>query len=93
MSFPIEHLSKVEPSYEMEDVFFQSDMRIEIEEMFKILTPREGDVLKHYFGLDGYKPKTLKKIAFDVFDLTADRVRLIKNRALRKLKKEFSESA
>jgi RNA polymerase primary sigma factor len=50
------------------------------------LAPREREVIICYFGLDGNKPLTLEEIG-DKFDLTRERVRQIKDRALSRLRR------
>ena len=49
------------------------------------LTPREADVIKLYFGLGNHHPMTLEEIG-ETFDLTRERVRQIKEKAIRRLK-------
>ena len=51
----------------------------------RTLTPREGDVIRLYFGLNGEHPMTLEEIG-ERFDLTRERVRQIKEKAIRRLK-------
>ncbi len=60
-------------------------LRKEIERSLSTLTLREGDVLRLYFGLSGTQPLTLEEIG-DRFDLTRERVRQIKEKAIRRLK-------
>ena len=50
------------------------------------LSPREMEILSAYFGLGGNKPMTLDEIG-EMFDLTRERVRQLKERALRRLRK------
>lgn len=50
------------------------------------LAPREREVIICYFGLDGNKPLTLEEIG-EKFDLTRERVRQIKDRALSRLRR------
>jgi RNA polymerase primary sigma factor len=50
------------------------------------LAPREREVIICYFGLDGNKPLTLEEIG-DKFDLTRERVRQIKDRAISRLRR------
>ena len=57
----------------------------EIERSLRTLTPREGDVIRLYFGLNGEHPMTLEEIG-ERFDLTRERVRQIKEKAIRRLK-------
>jgi RNA polymerase primary sigma factor len=60
-------------------------LRGQIERALATLTEKERDVLVHYFGL-GTQAKSLEDIA-DHFDLTRERVRQIKEQALRRLRK------
>lgn len=60
-------------------------LRLEIERAISTLTPREADVIRLYFGLNGKHPYTLEEIA-EQFDLTRERVRQIKEKAIRRLK-------
>ncbi|EDM45156.1 RNA polymerase sigma-70 factor [unidentified eubacterium SCB49] len=60
-------------------------LRTEIERALETLTPRESDVIKLYFGLSDQRPMTLEEIG-STFDLTRERVRQIKEKAVRRLK-------
>ncbi len=60
-------------------------LNIEIERAIATLTPRERDVLKFYFGLNNAPQLTLDEIG-DKFGLTRERVRQIKEKAIRRLK-------
>ena len=60
-------------------------LRKEIDRAISTLTPREADVIKLYFGLNGSHPMTLEEIG-EKFDLTRERVRQIKEKAIRRLK-------
>ncbi len=60
-------------------------LKIEILRALETLTPREADVLKLYFGLGDTLPMTLEEIG-ETFDLTRERVRQIKEKAIRRLK-------
>ncbi|MFA5619035.1 MAG: sigma-70 family RNA polymerase sigma factor [Weeksellaceae bacterium] len=60
-------------------------LRIEIERSLQTLTPREADLIRLYFGLNGNHPMTLEEIG-ETFDLTRERVRQIKEKAIRRLK-------
>jgi len=60
-------------------------LRKEIERVISTLTSREAEVLRLYFGLDGKYPLTLEEIG-EKFDLTRERVRQIKEKAIKRLK-------
>lgn len=60
-------------------------LRMEIDRAISTLPPREADVLKLYFGLNSKHPMTLEEIG-EEFDLTRERVRQIKEKAIRRLK-------
>ena len=59
--------------------------RTEIDRALDTLTPREADVIQLYFGLGNHHPMTLEEIG-ETFDLTRERVRQIKEKAIRRLK-------
>jgi len=60
-------------------------LRKDIERSLTTLTPRESDVVKLFYGLEGRAPMSLDEIG-DRFDLTRERVRQIKEKAIRRLK-------
>jgi RNA polymerase primary sigma factor len=60
-------------------------LRLEIEKVLATLTPREAKIIKLYFGIDQDRPLTLEEIG-EIFELTRERVRQIKEKALRKLR-------
>ena len=60
-------------------------LTVEILRALETLTPREADVVKLYFGLSDAHPMTLEEIG-ETFDLTRERVRQIKEKAIRRLK-------
>ena len=60
-------------------------LRTEIERALETLTPREADVVRLYFGLGEKHAMTLEEIG-ETFDLTRERVRQIKKKAIRRLK-------
>jgi RNA polymerase primary sigma factor len=68
-----------------EDELMNKSLLMEIERSLHTLTLREADVIRLYFGLNGSHPLTLEEIG-ERFDLTRERVRQIKEKALRRLK-------
>ena len=57
----------------------------EIEVALSKLAPRDGRVLKLYFGLDGGREHTLEEIGA-IFGITRERVRQLRDRALKRLR-------
>jgi RNA polymerase primary sigma factor len=66
------------------ELIFES-LRKEIERSLNTLTIREADVIRLYFGLNGQASLTLEEIG-ERFELTRERVRQIKEKAVRRLK-------
>jgi len=64
----------------------KDSLRKDIERSLRTLTMREGEIVRLYFGLNGKYPLTLEEIG-DQFELTRERVRQIKEKAIRRLKK------
>ena len=60
-------------------------LKTEVNRVIATLPPREADVIRLYYGLDSKHPLTLEEIG-EKFDLTRERVRQIKEKALRRLK-------
>jgi len=75
-----------------DDSLIRNSLRLEINNSLKALTERESEVLKLYFGLDCEHALTLEDIG-EKFHLTRERVRQIKEKAIRRLRhKKRSES-
>ena len=73
-----------------DEVFNTKDkLKQKLMEVLNVLDERERVIIEDYFGLAG-TPRTLEDIGED-FDLTKERVRQIKEKALRKLRNESSE--
>ncbi len=68
-----------------DNVLANESLQIEIDRVLSTISGREGDILKRYYGLNGYHQHTLEEIGI-AFDLTRERVRQIKEKALRRLK-------
>ncbi len=60
-------------------------LRREVQRVLSTLTPREADVVAFYFGLDGLTSLNLEEIG-EKFNLTRERVRQIKDKAIRRLR-------
>lgn len=63
-------------------------LRKEIERSLSTLGGREADILRYYFGLNGVPAHTLEEIG-DEFGLTRERVRQIKEKAIKKLRNQY----
>ena len=73
-------------SEETPDSGLMSDsLRREVQRALSTLTQREGDVIALYFGLNGEHALTLEEIG-EKFSLTRERVRQIKEKAIRRLR-------
>jgi len=70
----------------------EQSLREEVQQGLSILSPREVEVLSAYYGLNGYKPLTLEEIG-EMYNLTRERVRQIKERAIRRLRKSYNRNA
>ncbi len=68
-----------------DNTLITESLRIELERALSTLTPREAEVVKLYFGIDLEVPMTLEEIG-ERFNLTRERVRQIKEKALRRLR-------
>ena len=73
-----------EPTPDM--LLLNESLQNEINRVISTLSDKERDVLKYYFGLDGNAAHTLEDISEKV-GLTRERVRQIKEKALRRLRK------
>ncbi len=79
-------LNEDSPSPDTE--LIDNSLRKEIERSLSTLGDREAEILRFYFGLNGYQPHTLEEIG-DEFGLTRERVRQIKEKAIKKLKNQY----
>jgi RNA polymerase primary sigma factor len=70
----------------------EDSLKEEVRQGLSILSTREVEVLSAYFGLDGQKPLTLEEIG-EMYNLTRERVRQIKERAIRRLRKAYNRNA
>ncbi len=69
----------------VEDLLHYESLGQEVDFAFDVLTARESLILKHYFGLDGERKKTLEEVGV-MIGLTRERIRQIKEEALSKLR-------
>ncbi len=70
----------------------QDSLRAEIKRILKSLSPRESEIVTAYFGLEGNDGPTIEQIG-EKYDLTKERIRQIKERAIKRLQKtRYSKS-
>ena len=86
-------LDMIETDEEMQPdlKLMEESMRLDIMYSLSALAPREAEVLAFYFGLKGEKPLTLDEIG-EQLELTRERVRQIKERAIRRLRKTMKRN-
>ncbi len=68
-----------------DDGLMTDSLRKEVQRALSTLTQREADVITLYFGLNGEHAMTLEEIG-EKFNLTRERVRQIKEKAIRRLR-------
>jgi RNA polymerase primary sigma factor len=78
-------LNEDSPSPDTE--LMNNSLRKEIERSLSTLNDRESEILRYYYGLKGVPPFTLEEIA-EEFSLTRERVRQIKEKAIKKLRNQ-----
>lgn len=71
------------PSPESE--LLKNSLHTDIERLLNTLKPREANILRNFYGLNGYAAQPIDKIGND-FGITQERVRQIKEKSLEKLK-------
>ena len=67
-----------------DDIFYYESLFIEVQSALNLLTPREADIIRKFFGI-GVPEKTLEELGIEL-NLMRERVRQIKEKAIRKLK-------
>ncbi|MDA1029462.1 MAG: RNA polymerase sigma factor RpoD/SigA [Bacteroidetes bacterium] len=70
-----------------DDSLMDESLKIDIERALNLLHPREAEITRLYFGIGREHPLTLEEIG-QRFGLTRERVRQIKEKALRKLRQK-----
>ena len=74
-----------------DDNLSNESIRIDVDTNLSVLSPREKEILKSYYGLNGTTEMNLEEIG-EMFNLTRERVRQIKERSLRRLRKSFNRN-
>jgi RNA polymerase primary sigma factor len=70
-----------------DDLLMESSLNTEIKRALATLTERESDVIMLYYGIGSTASLTMEEIA-EKYELTRERVRQIKEKAIRRLKSE-----
>jgi RNA polymerase primary sigma factor len=70
-------------------MLLDESVKLDIEQALSLLLAREAKIVRLYFGIGHERPLTLEEIG-DRLDLTRERVRQIKEEALRKLRQKRS---
>ena len=74
-------------SVEPDDALVDESLRSDIQRALASLAPREAEITRLYFGIGRESPMTLEEIGQE-YELTRERVRQIKEKALRKLRQK-----
>ncbi|NJN33885.1 MAG: sigma-70 family RNA polymerase sigma factor, partial [Saprospiraceae bacterium] len=72
-------------------ILLEESLREEVKQGLSILSEREKEVISAYYGLNEFKALTLEEIG-EAFGLTRERVRQIKERAIRRLRKSYNST-
>jgi RNA polymerase primary sigma factor len=84
----LENDQEVKPDQEL----MADSLRREVLRALSTLTQREAEVIMYYFGLNGEQAMTLEEIG-EKFNLTRERVRQIKEKAIRRLRQTSRSKA
>ena len=84
----LENDSEVKPDQGLID----DSLRREVMRALSTLTQREAEVITYYFGLNGEQAMTIEEIG-EKFNLTRERVRQIKEKAIRRLRQTSRSKA
>lgn len=82
MKFMLENQREV---LSVEDQTDLTNLKVKVDNLLETLNPRESKVIAMHFGLRGHAAESLEVIS-KTFDVTPERIRQIKERALRKLR-------
>lgn len=74
-----------------DEALLGESLKIDIEHALSRLMPREAEITRLYFGIGHERPMTLEEVG-QRFNLTRERVRQIKEKALQKLRKKHCDS-
>jgi RNA polymerase primary sigma factor len=76
----------LEGSNDTDDDVMKDSLKAEIQRILKSLSVREAEIISAYFGLEGDSGPSIEEIG-QKYDLTKERIRQIKERAIKRLQK------
>jgi len=76
----------LEGSNDTDDTVMKDSLKAEIQRILKSLSMREAEIISAYFGLEGDNGPSIEEIG-QKYDLTKERIRQIKERAIKRLQK------
>ncbi len=76
----------LEGSNDTDDNVMKDSLKAEIQRILKSLSVREAEIISAYFGLEGDSGPSVEEIG-QKYDLTKERIRQIKERAIKRLQK------
>jgi RNA polymerase primary sigma factor len=71
------------------DTLQVNSLNNDVKNMIDRLDPREGEIIRLRFGLNGERPLTLEEVG-EKFDITRERVRQLQNIALQKMRRSMA---
>ncbi len=71
-----------------DEKLINGSLQVEVERFLGTLSDREAEIIRYYYGLNGYRSHTLDEIA-EMFSLTRERVRQLREKAIKKLKSNY----
>ena len=81
-SFNLYNVIKSKESNSPDTKMMRDSLRTDIEMVLKTLPSRESEIIRLYYGIGERNPKSLSEIG-ELFDITRERVRQIREKALR----------
>lgn len=82
---PIGELIPITKDPSVEDIVLRRMLRLQLDQVLKTLSPKEQEIIRLRFGMDGGREHTLEEIG-QSFGVTRERIRQIEEKALKKLR-------
>ena len=80
------HVVASKDSMRPDDKMIQDSLSADIDQALKTLPERESEIIRLHYGLGERSPKSLSEIG-ELFDITRERVRQIREKAIRMLRR------